>query len=167
MILTGMQILQEIKNKKIVIRPFLEENLNPNSYNYLLGDKYLIFNQNMNDSFIHCHYLTIPEDGLLMKPGNLYLMHTHEKIGSQNFMVSLIGRSSVGRMGIFVTLSTDMGNFGKAHKWTLEVYCIHPIIVYPKMKIGQVSFWKPLGKIRKYSGSYSNYDLPKANSNLL
>jgi len=161
MILTKKKILDEVINSRIIIRPFLRSNLNPNSYNYTLGKKYCILDKKgLGDCNAH-NLKTIPKKGLLLMPRVLYLMHTHEIIGSHNYVVSLIGRSSMGRLGLFLTLSADLGNLGKAHKWTLEVYCVQPIMVYSGMKIGQVSFWKPRGEITKYIGNYSNYNLPK------
>lgn len=38
MILTGSEIKKYLRNGDIVISPFNEEQLNPNSYNYRLGD---------------------------------------------------------------------------------------------------------------------------------
>lgn len=38
MILSGKKIKEEVENKKIIIYPFNNENINPNSYNYTLDD---------------------------------------------------------------------------------------------------------------------------------
>jgi dCTP deaminase len=31
---------------------------------------------------------------------------------------------------------------------------VQPVTVYPGMQIGQVTFWTPLGEIKKYEGRY-------------
>ena len=38
MILTGQQIIEEVKKGTITIIPFIESNINPNSYNYRIGN---------------------------------------------------------------------------------------------------------------------------------
>ena len=157
MILTGQAIMEEVLRKNICIEPFNIEQLNPNSYNYKIGDKikYYDFHKGI---FIET---TIPKEGIKLIPKKLYLANTFETIGSRNFVTSLIGRSSVGRLGLFVQISADLGNLGSPHKWTLELTCIQPLIVYPFMKIGQVSFWSTLGDINLYNGEYNKYDNPQ------
>jgi dCTP deaminase len=163
MILTGSEIKKQVEHGMIVIDPFEEEQINPNSYNYRLGDDYSqvpellsLGHSDQDESFQR-----IPEDGLQLEPGIIYLANTYETIGSSKYVTLLIGRSSVARLGLFLQISADLGNLGPAHKWTLELTCVQPIIVYPRMKIGQVSFWVPAGDIREYSGAYTAYDVPK------
>ena len=160
MILTGREIYKQYENGSIQIDPFEYENLNPNSYNYRLGDTYRISKGNIDFSEKSI-VQKIPESGLRIQPGQVILSTTNEIIGSDKFVTSLIGRSSVGRLGLFLQISADLGQLGGAHKWTLELTCVQPIIVYPKMKIGQVSFWMPLGSFRFYTGSYTKFDSPK------
>jgi len=162
MILTGNEIRKQVKNGTIVIDPFTEDQLNPNSYNYRLGDQFsqvpelLSLGQKDHETILQ----DIPADGLQLEPGFIYLGNTYEVIGSSEYVTLLIGRSSVARLGLFLQISADLGNLGPAHKWTLELTCVQPVIVYPRMKIGQVSFWVPTGDIEEYSGSYAQYDVP-------
>lgn len=160
MILTGKKIYQEYKMGNIQIDPFDYDNINPNSYNYRLGDTYKISDGNINFSDDN-EAKIIPESGLTIEPGNVVLSTTHEVIGSEKFVTSLIGRSSVGRLGLFLQISADLGQLGKGHKWTLELTSVQPTIIYPKMKIGQVSFWTTKGDLCFYSGSYANFDSPE------
>ena len=74
--------------------------------------------------------------------------------------MSLIGRSSIGRLGLFLQLSADLGHVGSKHKWTLELVAAKPIIIYPFMKIGQISFWENDGDFKEYSGEYGKYSIP-------
>ena len=160
MILSGKEIIKQVKLGNIFIDPFIEKDVNPNSYNYRLGEQYVPVSAVpiLEDNFGTDILRTIPEDGLLLQPGKVYLSHTHEKMGSNKFVTELIGRSSIGRLGLFLQLHADLGNLGPAHKWTLELTCVQPIIVYPKMKIGQVSFWIPEGFIFEYEGKYTDYN---------
>jgi dCTP deaminase len=162
MILTGNEIRKQVKNGTIVIDPFDEDQLNPNSYNYRLGDQFSQVPELL--SLGHKDHETILQDipagGLQLEPGFIYLGNTYEVIGSSKYVTLLIGRSSVARLGLFLQISADLGNLGPAHKWTLELTCVQPVIIYPRMKIGQVSFWVPTGDIEEYSGSYTQYDVP-------
>jgi len=170
MILTGAEIKKQVELGKLTIAPFDERYLNPNSYNYRLGGHYIVDSYEKYDlGSVDDNMLKIPSEGLLLQPGKLYLSSTYEVIGSEYYVTSLIGRSSVGRLGLFLQISADLGNLGQAHKWTLELTCVQPIKIYPEMIIGQVSFWKPEGLIDlKYRDNYSIYDYPqKSNSNKL
>lgn len=159
MILTGLEIKKQVFKKNIVIEPFNENQVNPNSYNYRISDKIMIlpddFEKNQEE------YIKIPEEGYLLQPNNVYLSTTHEVIGSDDYVVSLIGRSSIGRLGLFLQISADLSNLGSIHKWTLEIVCTQPIKIYPNMILGQVSFWKPKGKITLYEGEYQNFNEAK------
>jgi dCTP deaminase len=156
MILTGSEIWLNVKSKKIVIEPFFEGFLNPNSYNYHLGSCLKIAPPDTNDPNESNHWpeINIPEVGFLLEPSKLYLGHTLEKIGSNYFVTSLIGRSSVGRLGLYLQLAADLGQLGAIHCWTLEMYVIQPLRVFAGMVIGQVSFWVPTGDILLYYGRY-------------
>lgn len=165
MILTGREIARQAKLGNITVEPFNEENVNSNSYNYRIGDSYSIVDesQSVGNDYNDIEIYAIPKSGLLLQPNTVYLSHTYETIGSNKFVPILIGRSSLGRMGLFLELSADLGNLGPAHKWTLELTCVQPIIIYPYMKIGQVCFWVPKGAITEYKGQYTNYNIPKHN----
>ena len=125
--------------------------------NYRIDDKIKCYDYN-RDTFIE---EVIPKEGIKLEPQRLYLANTYETIGSKEYVTSLIGRSSVGRLGLFLQISADLGNLGDAHKWTLELTCVQPIIIYPYMIIGQVSFWLPEGKINLYAGEYNKYNVPQ------
>jgi dCTP deaminase len=105
--------------------------------------------------------IEIPETGYVLQPGRLYLGHTYERIGSTHFVPSLIGRSSLGRLGLFLQITADLGHLGTYHKWTLEMTVVQPLRIYPKMRIGQVSFWEPQGvpalAVASYAGLPGNY----------
>lgn len=165
MILTGSKIKEEVENGKIVIKPFSEEQINPNSYNYRLGEEYVeLDNEQVYDiQDIKQNFKTkiIPEDGLVLNPNKIYLCNTKEIIGSDDYVTSLIGKSSMGRLGLFLQIAADLGHQGQIHKWTLELRASIPIKIYPNMKIGQVTFWKPCGDKLLKDGYYKNFDNPQ------
>ncbi|HSW88789.1 MAG TPA: hypothetical protein VLG12_06530 [Candidatus Saccharimonadales bacterium] len=163
MILTNSEIKKQVEKGDIHINPFSERNLNPNSYNYHLGDKILEATNNIIDSKEKVIFkeITLNEQGYMLFPQKLYLANTLEEIGSDIFVTSLIGRSSVGRLGIFLQITADLGQLGAKHCWTLELKVVQPVKVYPGMKIGQVSFWQALGfQSKKYFGKYGSYSDP-------
>ena len=162
MILTGPEIIRQVSLGGILIEPFNEKCVNPNSYNYHLGPRLKIAPMDVVDTKNEQCWseIEIPEEGFLLEPTKFYLGHTVEKIGSCNFVTSLIGRSSIGRLGLYLQLSADLGHQGAIHSWTLELKVIQPLKVYRGMTIGQVSFWKPIGEPTYYNGIYANSDIP-------
>jgi len=166
MILTGTKIQSEVENGNIAITPFHEDLVNPNSYNYRLGRELLIMDSPLLDAREQpkSHRIIIPEEGYVLQPNTLYLGSTLEEIGSTKYVPSLIGRSSLGRLGLFLQITADLGHIGTHHKWTLELQVVQPLRVYAGMRIGQVSFWVPDGlellggkHYREQVGSYAQF----------
>jgi dCTP deaminase len=107
----------------------------------------------------------IPPEGLVLRPGRVYLGTTAEVIGSTAFVPSLIGRSSLGRLGMFLQYSADLGQLGTVHRWTLEIKVVQPTRVYAGMCAGQVTFWTAVGEALAYTGRFgrlSEATLPPA-----
>lgn len=163
MILSGEEIKKQVQNDRITINPFNERNINPNSYNYLLAPTLLkVSNEVINPKKpVYYKEIKLTNKGYILKPGNLYLGSTFEEIGSEYYITSLIGRSSVGRLGLFLQITADLGQIGAKHCWTLELTVVQPLRIYPFMKIGQVSFWGSAGKDEiRYLGKYAKYSTP-------
>lgn len=170
MILTGSAITEAVTRGDIVIDPFDEARVNPNSYNYRLGSE--IFHvrsvrpgeptdRRGRNGDGPQHQRMEPTGGrFLLRKGQFYLGHTLERIGSTRYVTSLIGRSSVGRLGLFVQLSADLGHCGAVHRWTLELLPTLDIYLYPGQILGQVSFWSTTGEILPYQGWYGRHDRP-------
>ncbi len=143
MILTGSKIVEELHNGYITLVPFEESLINPNSYNYRLGTEIVEITYdttNINTS-PQKNTIVIPNEGYVLQPQKLYLAATHEIIGSTKYVPSLIGRSSLGRLGLYLQITADLGHIGTCHKWTLELTVVQPLRVYAGMRVGQVSFW--------------------------
>jgi dCTP deaminase len=159
MILTGSKISEEIETGRIVLEPFSPDQVNPNSYNYRLGPKLKVFTGMRGDE-PQFRELTLPEEGFILQPKTMYLGHTFERIGSSVYAMSLIGRSSLGRYGLFLQISANLGHTTSSHCWTLELHALRPIRVYPGMVIGQVSFWMNQGIIHPFGATYANFSEP-------
>lgn len=156
MILTGSEIMKEVKNGNIIIDPFDEKQVNPNSYNFRLGDTIKIYKNTLLDSKKHneTETIVIPAEGLVLKPNILYLGHTKERMGSEKYVPIIRGRSSTGRLGLFVHITADLIDIGSINQWTLMMHSVQDLKIYPNMLIGQVTFWKVKGDIKLYSGKY-------------
>ncbi|WP_217561580.1 deoxycytidine deaminase [Streptomyces sp. GbtcB6] len=158
MILTGQAITEAVHRGEITISPFDEAMVNPNSYNYRLGRTLKVPTVEVTDARLDtpCEEIEIPEGGYVLQPRTVYLSTTVEVIGSPLYVPSLIGRSSVGRLGLFLQISADLGQLGACHSWTLEIVAVQPLRVYAGMKIGQVSFWTHEGHRQPYQGYYGH-----------
>lgn len=155
-ILTGAAIEAEVSRGRIEITDFCKSRINPNSYNYRLASVIKRFDENLG-SFAS---IEIPESGYVLEPGRMFLGSTLEIIGSTQFAMSLIGRSSMGRLGLFLQVSADLGHTTSCHSWTLELVACRRIRLYSGMTIGQVSFWVNDGHIECAGKNYANYNEP-------
>jgi dCTP deaminase len=156
MILTGPEIIREWKCKKIDIRPFNLNQINPNSYDFRLGTVIKTYANYVLDPRIPNLTVEtiIPEEGLVLMPGRIYLGHTLETMGSDHYVPIIRGKSSTARLGLFVHVTADLIDIGSHNQWTLQMNPVQPIRVYPQMRIGQVTFWKVRGRIVLYAGKY-------------
>src|SRR5262252_3165386 len=163
MILSRNEIDRRVAAGSIVISPYSPAQLNPTSYSYRLGPEISEASSSAPAAGQSEAVVAIPEAGMLLRPGRLYLSHTYEVIGSRECVVTLMGRSAIGRLGLFVQLSADLGNVGDAHRWTLELTCVQPVMIYPRMLIGELTFWAPSGALAYYSGPYARCSRPTGN----
>lgn len=160
MILTGPAIQSAVKHGDVFVEPFNKADLNPNSYNYHLADSLLILG--LGGKPVRRVWLL--KRGYVLKPGKIYLGATLERIGSDRYVTLLLGRSSIGRLGIFLNVTADLGHLGSCSHWTLELTVVQPVRVYPGMKIGQVSFWlTDQNSSHRYTGRYHRDSQPVGN----
>ncbi|MBW4082411.1 dCTP deaminase [Paenibacillus sp. S150] len=164
MILTGPQIIEECRKGKIVIDPLYPEQCNPNSYNFRLDKTFRVYDQFPLDPKVpnKIREFEIPEEGYVLEPGRLYLGNTMEILGGTHFVPTFAARSSIARLGLFINLSANLGDIGFIGQWTLQLYAIHPLRVYPGMKIGQMMWWRTKGEISLYEGKYQGSKGPQS-----
>ena len=156
MILSGHEIEKQVIDNKIKITPFNSNQLNPNSYNFRLGNKIKFYVNNVLDPKVkqEVEEVIIDDKGFVLYPNKIYLGHTFEVMGSDCYVPLIKGRSSTARLGLFIHVTADIIDIGSYNQWTLQLYAVHPVRVYPKMLIGQVTFWKVYGEISLYEGKY-------------
>ncbi|MCX7999283.1 MAG: dCTP deaminase [Leptospiraceae bacterium] len=155
MILTGKEILSRMQKGEIKIDPFEFKLLNPNSYNLRLHNELLVYTEYPLDmkQLPKTEKLIIPEEGLILEPGKLYLGRTLEYTETHNLVPMLEGRSSIGRLGMFVHITAGFGDVGFKGFWTLEISVIHPLRVYANVQICQIFYHTVEGEITEYNSS--------------
>lgn len=158
MILSGKEIKRRM-GKDIIIQPFDEKQLNPNSYNLQLHDELLVYEDEVLDmKQRHTVRRTIiPEQGFVLQPGILYLARTVEYTKTDNCVPMLEGRSSIGRLGLFIHITAGFGDVGFSGYWTLEMFCVRPIRIYKHVEICQIFYHTIEGDFARYvSNKYQN-----------
>ena len=159
MILSGLEIKKQVELGKIHIDPFDETRINPNSYNLRLHNELLVYTDDVLDMKkpLGTEKIIIPDDGLVLQPGRLYLGRTFEHTSTKHFVPMLEGRSSIGRLGLYIHVTAGFGDVGFSGFWTLEIQCIQPVKIYPMVEICQIYYHSIDGAFDEYnSGKYQN-----------
>lgn len=186
-VLSGVAIHNAINDGDIRVDPFVPANLAPNSLDLTLGAHLLVYGKNYPlHQFCVAHWggqdpslvppqcepldmrvdeatvdLFIPESGLVLYPGVLYLGTTNEFISTDKYVPAIEGRSSVARMGICAHLAAGWGDVSFAGEFTLELTAVTPVRVYAGVRICQVAFSDLTGPAEPYRGKYQGQTGPK------
>jgi len=158
MILSGIEIKKKL-GKEIIIEPFNEKQLNPNSYNLKLHNELLVYDETILDMKKEnkVKKIIIPKEGLILEPGKLYLGRTVEHTTTDKYVPMLEGRSSIGRLGLFIHVTAGFGDVGFSGYWTLEIFCVQPIKIYSGVELCQIYYHSIEGDYATYnSGKYQN-----------
>lgn len=181
-ILTGREIQRQIELNAIQIDPFRREHINPASVDLTLGEEvavyedWVICNERLKTTYEDGRYFVLrpgacmdikrepvvkkykmDKNGWRLNPGIGYLMHTAERIKTDEFVPVLDGKSSIGRLFIKVHETAGYGDPGFNGQYTLEVTAMHPIVIYPGMRFCQMRFHTKVGTNETYqkSGHYT------------
>jgi dCTP deaminase len=162
MILSGNEIRKNL-GANIVIDPFDEGKLNPNSYNLTLHDELMIYEEIILDmrKANRVRRFKIPDEGIVLQPNQLYLARTVERTETHNLVPMIEGRSSIGRLGLFVHVTAGFGDVGFCGYWTLEMFAVQPVRIYAGVPICQIFYHELTGDIVEYaSDKYQhNHDI--------
>ncbi len=152
MILTGSEIQARL-GRDIIIEPFNERQLNPNSYNLRLHNELLVYEEIVLDMGRPNRFrrYEIPPEGFVLHPNQLYLGRTVERTETHNLVPMIEGRSSVGRLGLFVHVTAGFGDVGFCGYWTLEMFAVQPVRVYAGVEIAQIFYHTLEGAITEYA----------------
>lgn len=174
--LSGPEIIQQVKEGNIKIDPFDENMVGPNSLDVRLGSE-LIELHSFEEQFPslmecwdlikpipghHIRNVTIRPQGYILNKGVAYLGHTIESIWCRNFVPWLDTRSTVGRYFLQCHMTAGRGDVGWEGTFTLEMMAMaRSIRVYAGLPIAQISFFSVQGDIKPYSGGYNGQTGPR------
>lgn len=163
--LSDARIIKELHNKNIIIEPFREDFLGPNSYDCRLGE--WCYQSNPAISKV---YLDNPEDlraywlgpfkyekYIPIAPGTTILAHTIERVGTRNgFVAKMYAKSSTARYALSVCRCAGLGDVGYDALWTMEISNSGSSILYLpiSMKICQFAFFEVGETLQEYHGNY-------------
>lgn len=157
----------------------------PHSVDVTLGDKFLIVQTAAGydaidiynpDSMETRPYPVKWGEPLKLYPGRFLLGYVRERFEcsrpvcgfgmAKHFTQMYDGRSTVGRLGVISHCTAGYGDFGFAGNFTLEIANLGnvPVLLYPGMRIGQISFVAVggMGDGNEYSGAYNQqFDEPR------
>ncbi|MEQ4720942.1 hypothetical protein [Nonomuraea sp. B19D2] len=151
MILTGPAIAAAVTRGDIAIEPYDPCRLSPNAYDWRLGDRIMTCNHALDAARpTHFDESVIPNSGMTLSPGVLYLGVTHERTWSERYAQFLNGDRTIGALGIWVHVSAPLGHTGHAIAWTLEIRVARPVRVYPGMTFGKLLFLHTFGATASY-----------------
>lgn len=160
-VLVDCDIETFVKKGSIVIEPFERKCLGTNSYDVHLSDTLRVYKAEYEQVTRQIHPdirstivsdeipldvrvpretvdVPIPEDGYVLKPGELYLASTTEYTESHEHLPILNGKSSLGRLGLSIHVTAGTGDVGFRGHWTMELFVIKPLRIYAGMAIGQL-----------------------------
>lgn len=160
MILSDLTITREVRDGNIVITPFNEEKLNPNSIDLTLGaigkvyKKFTYVNDNtplksgripiVLDVKAHnpTEEIIIPEKGIVIYPGRIHLFPCNEWIAiyGRDICCSVQGKSSLARLGLDIHVCGGHIDTGFRGSLVLEMRVEEPLRIYPNIDICQLKF---------------------------
>jgi dCTP deaminase len=150
-ILSDRTIREQLEAGGIVIDPLGLNAVQPSSVD-LHVDRYFRVFRNDTTPYIDpkqaqedlTEMVEVNEDGaFILHPGEFVLGSTFERVALGNDLVArLEGKSSLGRLGLLIHSTAGFVDAGWDGHLTLELSNVAnlPIAIYPKMKIGQISF---------------------------
>ncbi len=164
--LTQKEIIDEIKNRKVVIDPILEDNqINSTHVDLRLDNKFAKFKtfeepyidpaeELENVEFLEKEYFT---ETFIIHPGEFVLGQTFEYIAlPDNIVARLDGKSSFGRRGVVVHATASHVDPGWKGHLVFELANLGemPVKLYPLTEVARLTFYK-IEKTKPYSGQYS------------
>ena len=151
MILSDRHLRESIESGRIVVEPFDPATIQPSSIDVRVDGLFRVFRNHTSgvldvkqDLSGLTELVEIPADGVFMlHPGEFVLGSTLERVALPDDLVARIeGKSSLGRLGLLIHSTAGFIDAGFDGHVTLELANVAslPITIYPRMKIGQISF---------------------------
>ncbi len=150
MVLSDRSIRDAIDAGRIAIDPFDADCVQPSSVDLHVDQYFRLFRNHTSrvidvreDQEDLTELVDVGDDPLILHPGEFVLGSTTEKVTLPDDLVArLEGKSSLGRLGLLIHSTAGFVDAGWDGHLTLELSNVAnlPITVYPRMKIGQISF---------------------------
>lgn len=149
MILSDRSLRERLAFGSIKIEPYDETLIQPSSIDVRLDDRFICF---INDGVIDVKKSSDRftysvsagnSNPFRLEPGQFALGSTLESVTVPDDLVGRIeGKSSLGRLGLLIHATAGFVDAGWTGQLTLEFSNVSPlpILLYPGMKIGQISF---------------------------
>lgn len=150
MILADSLIIKERIKGNIIIEPFDTKYLNPCTMDLTLNPEFKIYTGDVLDvrKPNNTETFFVPEEGYVLQPGKVYLYACNEKVGVKgNIRFTVSGKSSLGRLGLFIHVTAGYVDPGFTGSLVLELVATQPVRIYPNMKICQIEFAYVTGDI--------------------
>jgi dCTP deaminase len=152
MVLSDRDIRAAIDAQRIVIEPFDAKYLQPASVDIHLDDQFRVFHSTRH-AYIDLakgvdgitELVKVTDGPFILHPGEFALGSTLERVRLSNDIVSRVeGKSSLGRLGLLIHSTAGFVDPGWDGHLTLELSNVNtlPITLYPRMRIGQLSFFQ-------------------------
>lgn len=152
------EILDAIGKGEIIITPFHEESLNPNSYDLHLAPTLFCYKYSKHFDFKKYREpddkITLTSDGLILSSKYFYLACTAEHTETYNNVPELKCKSSTTRCSMDAICGGGFGDVSYIGHWTMALDLKIDIKVYPYMPICQV-YYTPVAS-DKVSISYKD-----------
>ena len=160
MILSDRTIIKMLDEKSLVINPVTKEQIQPASVDIRLGNTFSVVDDTPSNIITlesQISYKTITTDTYLIMPGEFVLATTMEYFELPDNLTAFVeGRSSLGRMGLFIQNAgwVDPGFKGEI---TLELYNANRCAIELKAgrRVGQLVFAEmDEPALNSYNGKY-------------
>ena len=164
MVLSDRDIKAELAAGRIVIEPLDLKDVQPASVDVRLGADFRVF-INSRHTFIDprggqeglTETVVVPEgEAFVLHPGQFALGTTLERVAlPDDVLGKLEGKSTLGRLGLMIHSTAGYVDPGWDGELTLELSNVAtlPIMLWPGMRIGQLSFERMSSPVERPYGS--------------
>lgn len=165
MILTRNEILKLVKQKKLALTPFKEENVGPASIDLTLSSKFRVYKKQQKidikeNATYDLNTEEVTADKITLKPGDFILGISEEKVKMpENLCGILTGRSRFARLGLAIHATASMVQPGVDNKQVFEIknFSSNELVLHAGTKICQMMIVELKGK-SKYKGKFKNQE---------
>ena len=164
MVLSDRDIKAELDAGRIVIEPLDRKDVQPASVDVRLGSDFRVF-INSRHTYIDprggqeglTETVVVPEgEAFVLHPGQFALGTTLERVAlPDDVLGKLEGKSTLGRLGLMIHSTAGYVDPGWDGELTLELSNVAtlPIMLWPGMRIGQLSFERMSSPVERPYGS--------------